>query len=185
VYSPGTRQIENQDLIEASPNPEATEQSIAQTGRLIGYQAEYAVPSELSLLSGPVNIVSTAALYLTVEGARDAIRSAAADYGQLSAFEAIEVEPVGNEHMAHALERTEQLEDGREVSIVTYFIDYRRGNLVVTVALTGATAIVEPAEALALARVIDEKILGQRPAPLPTPAGTAPPAATATASATP
>jgi hypothetical protein len=186
VYSPGTRQIENEELIEASSNPDAVRETIAEQGRLIGYQAEYAVASEFSLLSGPVSIVSTAGLYLTVEGAGEAIESAAGVYSGIEQFEPVQVEAVGNEHMAHSLERLEQLEDGREVSIVTYFIDFRRGNVVVTVALTGATAIVAPEEALALARVIDEKILGQRPAPMPTPAGTAPPATgTATASATP
>jgi hypothetical protein len=103
----------------------------------------------------------------TLIGAREAYAYLERHHAQFQGSQSVETLPLGNESTAVAM--TTGTVSGTELPGSYQRFIARRGNLVYIVQVYGALQYTTMAQARDLAVIIDEKIIGDRPAPLPTP----------------
>jgi hypothetical protein len=131
-------------------------------GRLDGYQVEYATSDPEALLSGTYNIFGAVSIYRDEKGASEAFRVGEErlqdDLRQLEDAGPVEIPTIGDESTAFVT-----LDSGsastRDIPISLHVIDFRRGNVLVRIGATAATALASVDDALRLAERLDERIL--------------------------
>jgi hypothetical protein len=131
-------------------------------GRLDGYQVEYATSDPEALLSGTYNIFGAVSIYRDEKGASEAFRVGEErlqdDLRQLEDAGPVEIPTIGDESTAFVT-----IDSGsastRDIPISLHVIDFRRGNVLVRIGATAATALASVDDALRLAERLDERIL--------------------------
>jgi hypothetical protein len=145
-----------------------------QWGFLDGWTSDLVPDGQLAgVLQGRYYVQVQLFLFKTVDGARQAYSKFQQSYTQAPGSEPQEVQGLGNESSGFKIIKG-TVSNSDVVAVYHRFL-FRRGNLVVAVQTMGADQYMNIGRARELATVIDQKALGQRPAPTPTPnsAGTA------------
>ena len=131
-------------------------------GRLDGYQVEYASNDPEALLSGTYSIFGAVSIYRDQKGASEAFRVGEGrlqeDLRQLEDAAPVEIPTIGDESVAFVTVASQTV-GTRDISASLYVIDFRRGNVLVRIGATAATALASVDDALRLAERLDERIL--------------------------
>jgi len=131
-------------------------------GRLDGYQVEYATSDPEALLSGTYSIFGAVSIYRDQKGASEAFRVGEGrlqeDLRQLEDAAPVEIPTIGDESVAFVTVASQTV-GTRDISASLYVIDFRRGNVLVRIGATAATALASVDDALRLAERLDERIL--------------------------
>ena len=166
-------------------NAQAGEQQALAWGYKEGYQSSFEPDGQLAgVLQGRYYIRVEAYAFDAVGGAQQAY----AFLEQQHRSRPRSVEEPGVKGLAlqsSAFKITGQKVGSSELSEVFHRFLFRRGNLVVVVQTLGAEPFLNIDKARDLAVLVDEKALGQRPAPTPTPAKSVLPGSLQPAAATP
>jgi protein-L-isoaspartate O-methyltransferase len=109
-------------------------------------------------------------LFDSIDGARAAFRHLKAHHDEQQGSVKEPSSAVGNEWAAYSF-ISGTVGTSEKVQVYYRYL-FRRGNMVSIVQVNGAQEFMEIERARALAAVIDQKALGQRVAPTPTPAAT-------------
>ena len=147
-------------------------------GRLDGYQVEYATSDPEALLSGTYSIFGAVSIYRDQKGASEAFRVGEGrlqeDLRQLEDAAPVEIPTIGDESVAFVTIDSRSI-GTRDISISLHVIDFRRGNVLVRIGATAATALASVDDALRLAERLDEHILRVASQPSPAASPTAAP----------
>lgn len=117
-------------------------------------------------------------LFKTIDQAAQAFEHFVDYRGSAEGAEAVSLAPVGNEHGAFVL--VSGTVPGSDIAAAYHLYIFRRGNLVVVTQTRGADPYMTGDSVVALARIVDEKVLGTRTSPSPTPGELVPVPATLT-----
>ena len=168
---PGTFVLtaENYSPTATFPSPEEGLQKLAEWGYLGGYETGYTPEGrDSAVLNGSYYIFVETHLFETPEGT-----AAAFDYFNdrltNSVSEQVTAPSVGNESAAWRL--VYDTIGNSSVESVFHRVIFRRGNMLVVVATLGAEPLMKVDDAYSLAVIVDEKAMGARQAPEPTPTG--------------
>jgi len=164
-----------------------------QWGRLDGIEVAYRADDPTAFLDGVYRVFSATTVYRDPKGARDSFShnlerlkkdlAGLEDAPQVDAATLVEIEPVGEESVAFAINTFENL-GGDDIPVTLYVVDFRRGNTLAQVGVIAPTALASVDPVLALAKRVDQRILRvaspTAPPVSPTAAATATPATTTT-----
>jgi hypothetical protein len=131
-------------------------------GRLDGYQVEYATSDPEALLGGTYSIFGAVSIYRDQKGASEAFRVGEErleeDLQELEDAGPVEIPTIGDESVAFVTVGSRNV-GTRDMSISLHVVDFRRGNVLVRIGATAATALASVDDALELAQRLDERIL--------------------------
>lgn len=156
------------------PSTEEGERTVEQWGFASGYQVELWPIGQLAeVVSGPPIYTVGVYLFDTTAGARLAFEKFEEAYGSLPGSHRVEdAHPLANQSSAWAYpEGTVGVSD---VEAIFHRFIFRRGNMVVTSQTLGGVPFMNIDKAREMARIVDDRALGDRPATTPTPAPTIP-----------
>lgn len=146
----------------------AGEQAVKEWAYLDGYQALLQPLGQAAdAAQGQVYVRSESFIFGNVDGARNAFDYLVRFHEQRPGSEKVETAPLANGSAAFSL--VQDTIPNTELPAVYHRFLFRRGNLVSIVQVFGALQFTSIDEARDFAVIIDEKALGQRPAPTPTP----------------
>jgi hypothetical protein len=155
-------------------DPEDGVEKLNSWGYTDGYENSYMPDGrERAVLNGAFYFAVESHLFESEEGAREAMEHIEARL-EASVSRRVDVYPVGN--ASSGWEAMGDYIPGSSVPSVHHRVVFRRGNLLTMVATWGAEPFVTVNSAHEIARIVDEKALGERAAPVPTPAGNVAPA---------
>lgn len=134
-------------------------------GYVSGYESSY-IPEgqQEAVLNGAYYFVVESHLFESEEGASEAYDYISNRLAESRSEKVEDVQPVGNESSFWEAPGIRS-----SVDSVHHRVVFRRGNLVAMVATWGADALMSVNPVYELARIVDEKALGERDAPEPTP----------------
>ncbi len=153
----------------AFDDPDRGEKLLREWGYLEGYETGY-IPEgyQTAVLTGRYYIRMEIHLFESSAGAREAYRYFA-DRIDASGAQRVSVPRLGNEGAAWSLVQGTVPESTVPAVFHRYLL--RRGNMVAIVATWGAQPLMRADAVTALAKMVDDKALGRRPAIVPTPIG--------------
>ncbi len=131
-------------------------------GRLDEYQVEYAASDPEAFLSGIYRVFGAVSIYQDQKGAAEAFRVGQGrlqeELRQLDDAAPVEIPTVGDESVAFVTIDSQRI-GTRDISVSLHVVDFRRGNVLVRVGATAATALASVDDALGLAERLDKHIL--------------------------
>ena len=147
------------------------ERQAREWGYASGYLSTLEPDGQLAaVLNGAYYVRTESVLFDSIDGARAAFRHLKAHHDQQQGSVKEPSSAVGNEWAAYSF-ISGTVGTSEKVQVYYRYL-FRRGNMVSIVQVNGAQEFMEIERARALAAVIDQKALGQRVAPTPTPAAT-------------
>jgi hypothetical protein len=150
---------------------EEGERQVREWGYSSGYLSTLEPDGQLAaVLNGAYYVRTESVLFDTVDGARQAFGYLKDHHDRQQGSVKAASSAVGNEWAAYSF--VSGTVGTSDKVMVYYRYLFRRGNMVSIVQVNGAQEFMEIERARALAAVIDQKALGQRVAPTPTPAAT-------------
>lgn len=159
--------------------PEEAQAALAEWEYQGGYVTGFnPVGLTAAVLRGDFYIDLELHLFKTIEQAGQAFDHFVQYRGSVEGAEEISLPPVGNEHRAFLL--VSGTVPGSELEAAYHLYIFRRGNLVVVAQTRGAEPYMTGDAVASLARIVDEKVLGTRTSPSPTPGDLVPVPATLT-----
>ncbi len=157
----------------------AGEQAVEEWGYLDGYQALLQpVGQAADAAQGKPYVRTESFIFRTVDGARTAFDYLVRFHEQRPGSEKVEVAPLGNASAAFSI--VQGTIPNTELPAVYNRFLFRRGNLVTIVQVFGALQFTSMDDARDFAVIVDQKALGERPAPTPTPGTSSGPGVPAT-----
>lgn len=159
--------VDNYGASNTFESPDEGAAQLEDWGYVGGYETGYTPDGyENAVLNGSVYFWAETHLFEDEGGAQSAFEYINERLDD-SVSSRAEAHPVGNESVAW--EAQGDYVPGSSVRSVFHRVVFRRGNLVGVIATWGAESLVNPNEAARLARIIDEKALGERDLEEPTP----------------
>lgn len=167
----GTRELTADSYAEAPfwPSKQDGKDRLASWGYVDGYQTVLLPDGDINpaILNGAYVIRTETHLFKDAAGAAQAYQFFVKTVQTNGVSQAISGAPVGNE--SYASRTVQDKVPGSKVDQVLHHIVYLRGNVVAIVMTIGADPLMKIEITRDLALMIDQKVLGERPAPIPTP----------------
>lgn len=149
-------------------DPEAGEQQAIDWGYLDGYQSSFEPNGQLAdVVRGSYYVEVESVIFDTLDGAVAAYEHLKGIHASLAGSQAVEAKQLGNE--SSAWKAVSGTVGPSELPAVYHRFIFRRGNLVSIVQTYGADKFMKIDFARNLAIGVDQKALGERAAPTPTP----------------
>lgn len=156
------------------PSVSAGELAVQEWAYLDGYQALLQpLGQSADAAQGQVYIRTESFIFGNIDGARNAFDYFVRFHEQRPGSEKVEAAPLANGSAAFSI--TQGTIPNTQLPAVYHRFFFRRGNLVSIVQVFGALQFTTIDEARDFAVLVDEKALGQRPAPTPTPGSSSAP----------
>lgn len=147
-------------------DPEVAEQTVDGWGFLSGYQASLQPEGQIAeVVRGEPYVRTETYLFRSTDGAKAAFAFGRDSMAAVQGSNKVDASPLANESVAFKIV-TGTVGD---LPAVYYRYMFRRGTLVTVVQVYGADQFTSVDRARELAVLVDEKALGERPAPTPTP----------------
>lgn len=150
-------------------SPDEAKATLAEWGYQGGYTTGFdPVGLTAAVLRGQFYIDLELHLFGSIEGAQAAFAHFSSFRGSAEGAEEItSIDAVGNEHAAYRL--VSGTVTGSDIPAIFHLYIFRRGNMVGIVQTGGAEPYMTDAAVATLASIVDEKVLGTRTSPTPTP----------------